>query len=158
MRGQATMETLTHGGKGLDTYSFFLRTLPFSYNIYLVNWENIVYKKNLSTCILKYEKNQQELVCDPEGLSQSNFRGPNRWKIIDLPGGQIYYPLLGIHLSLPFLPITPLSLSRTFEGLFWASHRITSPPYSIHLGEKNLIPSPSKVLNLRCKKVCQYCK
>ena len=72
------METLTHGGKGLDTYSFFLRTLPFSYNIYLVNWENIVYKKNLSTCILKYEKNQQELVCDPEGLSQSNFRGPNR--------------------------------------------------------------------------------
>ena len=35
-----------------------------------------------------------------------------------IPGGQINYPSSGKHFSLPFLPATPLSLSRTFEGLF----------------------------------------
>ena len=40
------------------------------------------------------------------------------WKIIDLPGGQINDPSSGKHYSLPFLPATPSSPSRTLEGLF----------------------------------------
>ena len=40
------------------------------------------------------------------------------WKLIDLPGGQINDPSSGKHHSLPFLPATPSSLSRTLEGLF----------------------------------------
>ena len=38
--------------------------------------------------------------------------------IIDLPGGQINDPFLEKHFSLPFLPATPTSPSRTLEGLF----------------------------------------
>ena len=39
-------------------------------------------------------------------------------KIIELRGGQIIDPSSVKHFSLPFLPATPLSLSRTIEGLF----------------------------------------
>ena len=39
-------------------------------------------------------------------------------KIIDLHGGQINDPSSGKHFSLPFLPATPSSPSRTLEGLF----------------------------------------
>ena len=41
-----------------------------------------------------------------------------------------------------------------------SKHRITLPPYSIHLGKKFLfkVIQKSTVLNLRCKKVCQHCK
>ena len=39
-------------------------------------------------------------------------------KIIDLPGGQINDPSSEKHYSLPFLPATPSSPSRTHEGLF----------------------------------------
>ena len=35
-----------------------------------------------------------------------------------MPGGQINYPLLGKHYSLPFLPATPSSPSRTLERPF----------------------------------------
>ena len=44
-------------------------------------------------------------------------------KIIDLPGGQINDPSLGKHYSLPFLPATPSSPSRTLEGLFELTRR-----------------------------------
>ena len=40
------------------------------------------------------------------------------WKTIDLPGGQINDSSLGKYFSLLFLPATPSSPSRTFEGLF----------------------------------------
>ena len=46
------------------------------------------------------------------------LRFPFLYKIIDLPGLQINDPLSGKHFSLPFLPVTPLSPSRTLEGLF----------------------------------------
>ena len=53
----------------------------------------------------------------------SNFRGPERWeKIFDLLGG----PFDGEILSFLFLPATPLSPSRTLEGLFeliWQTSR-----------------------------------
>ena len=44
-------------------------------------------------------------------------------KIIDLPGGQINDPSSGKHYSLPFLPATPSSPSRTLEGLFELTRR-----------------------------------
>ena len=45
------------------------------------------------------------------------------WKLIDLPGGQINDPSSGKHYSLPFLPATPSSASRTLEGLFELTQR-----------------------------------
>ena len=45
------------------------------------------------------------------------------WKLIDLPGGQINDPSSGKHYSLPFLPATPSSPSRTLEGLFELTRR-----------------------------------
>ena len=47
-------------------------------------------------------------------------------EIIDLPEGQINDPSSGKNFSLPFLPATLLSPSRTIEGLFeltWCSSR-----------------------------------
>ena len=44
-------------------------------------------------------------------------------KIIILPGAQINDPSSGTHSSLPFLPATPSSLSRTLEGLFELTRR-----------------------------------
>ena len=44
-------------------------------------------------------------------------------KLIDLPGGQINDPSSGKHYSLPFLPATPSSPSRTLEGLFELTRR-----------------------------------
>merc|ERR1712198_804814 len=44
---------------------------------------------------------------------------------IDLPGGQINDPSLGKHYSLPFLPATPPSPSRTLEGLFELTRRLS---------------------------------
>ena len=44
-------------------------------------------------------------------------------KTIDLPGGQINDPSSGKHYSLPFLPATPSSPSRTLEGLFELTRR-----------------------------------
>ena len=40
-----------------------------------------------------------------------------------MPGGQINDPSTGKHYSLPFLPATPSSLSRTLEGLFELTRR-----------------------------------
>ena len=40
-----------------------------------------------------------------------------------MPGGQINDPSSGKHYSLPFLPATPLSPSRTLEGLFEQTQR-----------------------------------
>ena len=44
-------------------------------------------------------------------------------KLIDLLGGQITDPQSGKHYSLPFLLATPLSPSRTLEGLFELTQR-----------------------------------
>ena len=44
-------------------------------------------------------------------------------KLIDLLGGQITDPQSGKHYSLPFLLATPLSPSRTLEGLFELTRR-----------------------------------
>ena len=44
-------------------------------------------------------------------------------EIIDLPGGQSNDPLSGKYFYLPFLPATPSSLSRTFEGLLELTQR-----------------------------------
>ena len=55
--------------------------------------------------------------------------GPDKVKvsdlndIIDLPRGPINDPLSGKHFSLPFLPATPSSPSRTLEGLFELTRR-----------------------------------
>ena len=40
-----------------------------------------------------------------------------------MPGGQINDPSSGKHYSLPFLPATPSSPSRTLEGLFELTRR-----------------------------------
>ena len=48
------------------------------------------------------------------------MHGYLHYKIIE---GQIYDPLSGKHFSLPFLPATPLSPSRTLEGLFELTRR-----------------------------------
>ena len=45
------------------------------------------------------------------------------WKLIDLPGGQIYDPSSGKRYSLSFLPATPSSPFRTLEGLFELTRR-----------------------------------
>ena len=58
------------------------------------------------------------------------------WKIIDLPGGQINDPSWEKQYSLPFLLETPLSLSRTFEGLFeltWRPSRALDLPRALLL-------------------------
>ena len=44
-------------------------------------------------------------------------------KLIDLPGVQINDPSSGKHYSLPFLPATPSSPSRTLKGLFELTRR-----------------------------------
>ena len=50
--------------------------------------------------------------------------------------------------------------SSTFFFQMQTAHRITSPPYSIHLSKKFLfqVIQKSEVLNLRCINVRQYCK
>ena len=56
------------------------------------------------------------------------------WKIINLPGGQINDPSSGKHFSLPFLPATPSSPSRTLEGLFeltWRPSRALDSPRAL---------------------------
>ena len=46
-------------------------------------------------------------------------------KIIDLPEGQINDPSSKKHFSLPLLPATPSSMSRTLEGLFELTRRLS---------------------------------
>ena len=55
-----------------------------------------------------------------EGESNQILEGG---RIVDLAGGQINEPSLGKCYSLPFLPATPSSPSRTFEGLFELTRR-----------------------------------
>ena len=45
-------------------------------------------------------------------------------KIIDLPGGRVNDPLSGKRYSLPFVPATPSSPSRTLETLFELTRRL----------------------------------
>ena len=58
--------------------------------------------------------------------SNQKLAGPDRWEIIDFPGGQINDPSSENHYSLPFLPATPSSPSRTLEGLFQLTQH---PPF-----------------------------
>ena len=70
---------------------------------------------------------------------------PFLYKIMDLPGGQINEPFSGKYYSLPFLPATPSSLSRTLKGLF----ELTQCP--LRLGAE--VPgqtSKTTVANLDC--------
>ena len=53
-----------------------------------------------------------------EKALQNDLLKLNQQEIIELPGRQINDPSSGEHFSLPFLPATPSSPSRTLEGLF----------------------------------------
>ena len=54
---------------------------------------------------------------DEAGLATNSiFSVSFLWKIIALPGGQINDPSSGKHYSLPFLPATPSSPSRTLDS------------------------------------------
>ena len=50
--------------------------------------------------------------------------------------------------------------TKTDDTKIIPMHRRTSPPHSVHLWKKFLfqVIQKSNALNLRCKKVCQYCK
>ena len=67
--------------------------------------------------------NRQYKIIAPGLATNSIFSGSFFWKLIDLPGGQINDPSSGKHYSLPFLPATPSSPSRTLEGLFELTRR-----------------------------------
>ena len=65
------------------------------------------------------------ICCGKSGLAPiSMFSGSLFFcKINGLPGGQINGPSSGKDFSLPFLPVTPSSPSRTLEGLFEMTRR-----------------------------------
>ena len=64
----------------------------------------------------------------PGGLQAIKYEGGQMGKkIIDMPGGQIIDPSSGKHYFLPFLPVAPLSPSRTLEGLFELTRCLDSP-------------------------------
>ena len=67
-----------------------------------------------------------------------------------------------VHLFIleQYLVVKNVNSCNMEYDLVFTMHRITSPPYSIHLEKKFLVKviQMSKVLNLRCKKVCQYYK
>ena len=50
--------------------------------------------------------------------SLSDIREPIKFINLRVGLGLVNDPLSGKHYSLPFLPAIPLSLSRTYEGLF----------------------------------------
>ena len=63
------------------------------------------------------------LIGTQRGAGTQKLGGQKGKKIIDLPVGQINDPSSGKYYSLPFLPATPSSPSRTLEGLFELTRR-----------------------------------
>ena len=82
--------------------------------------------KSIKPAVTKEEEKMNKQVWPPTHFSSDTFVCNKRF--IDLPGGKICYPSSRKYYSLPFLPATPSSLSRTLEGLF----ELTGRPSRAH--------------------------
>ena len=111
----------------------FFSFVPSCFKVYWAlgkMWQTVVFGASISRWLFQVLETQLSCTTALQLVSGSRITRATRemWQLSGLATNSIFFcffflwPLVSEHNSLPFLPSTPLSCSRTFENLFgWNS-------------------------------------